>query len=310
MPIDRLFHPRAGHSMKVTGLTDLEFRVWWTVIVSADDFGLMRCSAVTVQAANDALAQQPRKRIDLALQRLIDVGLLLAFTHQERRYVCNPEWQIYQHVEYPKQTINPIPPADTLALCKPETQELFRQCFGTPSQKFRVKAPGTSQKDSGKFSEDSRKFSEDSPSGSRAREEANAKAKANGKGLAAPGEAAELGSPAERVLDAFRLHWKRAYGHECSVLISHLRHMQLEQQLAAHSEVTLMQALAAYFVTDDDYVKRQKHPLAVFLGDPLKYLAKVTAASPRDPVAETQADAEAVREILRQQDRAYGAVPR
>ncbi len=308
MPVDRFFHPRAGHSMKVASLTDFEFRVWWTYIVTADDFGIMRCSAVTIQAANDALVQQPRKRVDHALQRLVTVGLLLDFEHQERRYVCDPEWQKFQHIEYPKQTMNPMPPVETLAACHQLTQELFRQCFGRPSRKFRVKPLENSGDDPGKFSEDS-------PSGSRAREEANAKGlrlEASGKRQEASSEnETVLGDSFVRVLDAFRSLWKGAYGHECSVLTKPIHDMQLQQQIAAHSEPKMLQALAAYFSTDDKFVKNARHPLAMFVSDPMKYLAKVVQAIGRDPVAETQADAEAVREILRQQDASwYGGVKR
>jgi hypothetical protein len=33
-------------------------------------------------------------------------------------------------------------------------------------------------------------------------------------------------------------------------------------------------AMAAYFATDDAYVRKARHPLGLFLSDPTKYLAK------------------------------------
>ena len=80
--------------------------------------------------------------------------------------------------------------------------------------------------------------------------------------------------PHERVVDAFREHWKRVYGYECSLLVKPLEFMQLEQQLKGHSEAVVMKAIDAYFSTTDTYVLGAKHPLPLFLRDPLRYLAK------------------------------------
>lgn len=128
MPADRLFHPRLGHSEKVTGLSDLEFRVWATYILAADDYGVMRMSAVTIQAADDALANRAAKAIDAALKRMVTIGLLSAFDHQGRRYVYTPTWQNHQRVKHPRDTMQPAPPDDGGdGGCSPATQKLLEQ---------------------------------------------------------------------------------------------------------------------------------------------------------------------------------------
>jgi hypothetical protein len=125
MPDDRFLHRKAGHSERVNLLTDLEYRVWTQYILSADDFGVMRCSAVTIQADNDHLSYRPAKSIDRALEALIKSDLVREFTHQKRRYVYQHDWQKFQKVAYPRTTDNPKPPADALAQCDDATQRLM-----------------------------------------------------------------------------------------------------------------------------------------------------------------------------------------
>jgi hypothetical protein len=130
MPLDRLFHPRAGHSRKVTALSHLEFRVWWTYEMVADDYGVMRRSPVVLQAANDSLARISRRVVDRALDRIVEVGLLVPFGHQDAWYVCQLDWQDFQKVRYPRESHQPSPTPEVLQRCSDNTRALFQQRSG------------------------------------------------------------------------------------------------------------------------------------------------------------------------------------
>lgn len=146
MPADRFLHPRLGRDVRVSQLTDLEARVWSQgYLLCADDFGVMRCSALPIQELNDPLAKRPGRVIERYLARLVDIGLLMKFEYQERLYVCSSCWQEEQKVRYPRDTLNPVPPADILARCSEETREVFRlHCD---------RRPATLPEDSGSVSE-------------------------------------------------------------------------------------------------------------------------------------------------------------
>lgn len=121
MAEDRFLHPALGHSDKVNLLTDLEFRVWIQYLLTADDFGVMRFSAVTVQSASDALSVRSGRMIQRCLERLVDVGLLVDFEHQKRKYLCQLDWAEKQPMRFPRSTTNPPPPLPILSRSKEET---------------------------------------------------------------------------------------------------------------------------------------------------------------------------------------------
>lgn len=125
MPADRLFHPRLGHSKKVSSLSHLGARVWTQYILSSDDFGVMVFSALRVQADNMALAKEPQDVVNLALSQIVSAGLVGAFEHQGVQYLFQRDWQDFQKVEYPRVTFLPKPPADLLKTCTPKTRGLF-----------------------------------------------------------------------------------------------------------------------------------------------------------------------------------------
>jgi hypothetical protein len=132
MPDDRLIHKRMGRSQKVSGLTDLEFRVWLQYELSADDYGVMRFAALSVQADNAALETRTKSAILRALEALVTIGLVLRFEHQGQTYICQHDWQNFQRVRYPRPTMHPIPPPAVLTKCTPETRDLFLRRPGNP----------------------------------------------------------------------------------------------------------------------------------------------------------------------------------
>lgn len=150
VPDDRFIHRRCGHSEKVSGLTDFEFRVWTQYLMSADDFGVMRSSAVTLQADNDSLNERPAKAVQKALDALVKVGLVREFAHQSRTYLFQNDWQSWQKVSYPRKTNQPKPPAELIDACDRHTQLLFDLHPGGNRKKFSLGSSvvsGTNQED-------------------------------------------------------------------------------------------------------------------------------------------------------------------
>ena len=145
MPADRLTHPRIGRSRKVTALTDLEFRVWDTYRWVADDFGVMPKSAVTLRGENDALRDQHTDaEVAAALQRLIDVDLIVEFDHQGAPFVCSLTWNEHQKITYPRQTHLPAPPPQLIDRMEVTERKVFRKFhkFFKKSRASRARAGG------------------------------------------------------------------------------------------------------------------------------------------------------------------------
>lgn len=136
MPVERILHPRAGDSNKVNRLDDFQYRVWTQYMLCADDFGVMPFSAPMLQGANRRLDSEPREVVQAAFQAVADIKLVLTFNHQGRPYVCDPTWQKWQKIRYPRKPEHPCPPIDTIALFNRETFELFRDCHDNFPETF------------------------------------------------------------------------------------------------------------------------------------------------------------------------------
>jgi hypothetical protein len=136
MPDDRMFHKRLGHSEKIGKLTDFEFIVWGAYVLSSDDFGVMRFSAVTLQADHDRLLKRPQKVVQRALDTVRDVRLIETFEHQGRTHCASHDWQNHQRVKHPRQTINPKPPSAMLETFTPPTRALFLDWPGKTTKKL------------------------------------------------------------------------------------------------------------------------------------------------------------------------------
>ncbi len=181
-------------------LTDLEYRVWTQYILSADDFGVMRATAVKLQADNDALAVRPPKVIQRCLDALVVCGLLSEFDHQNHRFVYQEDWQDFQKVTWPTKTINPPVPEGLLATCSSPTKVLFEAHPGG-----RKVPPKNSQSSSEVLKDNSESSSEQlSPT----REWLTAKA--NGKRLMANGSEGGAGETVPP-MDQWFLDLKAAY---------------------------------------------------------------------------------------------------
>lgn len=258
MPADRFIHPRLGHSDKVNLLTDLEFRVWVQYLLSADDFGVMRRSAVTLQADNDHLANRPKKVIERCLATIVERGLLVPFEHQGRSYVCQRDWHDWQHIGYPRTTIQPIPPADVLGKCSPKTQGLFSR----HPLAFHNDLPKVSQIVAESSPRVSEAVSEFSPP-SRAREMANGKRlMANGSEKKGGDEIAQrAGALLERYADWYALHRN---GARLRLLRNALEFQEACSLCGLWDDARLEKLARIVLTTDDPYVAGTDRSFKIF----------------------------------------------
>ncbi len=121
----RLLHKCVGNGDRTDRLSDFEYIVWQQYLLSADDFGIMRCSAPVLQGQSRRLEKRPTRHVQKALERAIAVALVEAFDHQDQRYVCQLDWQDYQKIRFPSKTTNPLPPLEIYRRCSEVTQQLY-----------------------------------------------------------------------------------------------------------------------------------------------------------------------------------------
>lgn len=139
----RLIHKKGSHGERIKALSHLEFRVWTQFLLSADDFGVMRASISVLQADNPRLEMEPTRKLKAAMSVVARSGLVQTFTHQGVSFWWQPDWQDFQQIRYPRESVNPLPPVESLALASVRTLKLFE-----------IRA-GQTQEDCGKVSETS-----------------------------------------------------------------------------------------------------------------------------------------------------------
>lgn len=202
MPADRFLHKRAGHGERSGSLTHLEWRVWTVYLLAADDFGVMWCDPAPLATASPELGSETPRALRAALERLVNVGLCARFTHQGKTYIYQRDWNRWQKVTWPAETLHPKPPADFLEACDSETQRLFSAHPGGRKSPTKVEW------------ESSRSTSEVLPKNSEitfpSRE--MAKAKANGYGSSSEGGAGETVGRGDWLWAQWRLGLQRTRG--------------------------------------------------------------------------------------------------
>ena len=127
MPDYRKLHNGHGNSQKLGDISDFEFRVWNQIRASADDFGVCPLSPPKLQGDNRRLAKEPALKVQKAILRLIEVELIVPFNHQGQTYLCQLNWQDFEDIRYPRQSLHPVPSAEIFPLLSEKTSELFRE---------------------------------------------------------------------------------------------------------------------------------------------------------------------------------------
>jgi hypothetical protein len=155
MPDYRKLYNSAGHSEKVSRLTDFEFRVWIQMRASADDFGVGPMIPGKLQGDNRSLARQSPKAVSKEMEEVVAIGLVELFDHQGQSYYFQPDWQDRETVTYPKRSVYPYPPATRISVRTSELIQLAEESLAKKREKkFQKHSPENSQtilKESGDY---------------------------------------------------------------------------------------------------------------------------------------------------------------
>ena len=90
------------------------------------------------------------------------------------------------------------------------------------------------------------------------------------------------------LFDDYRARWSALYHLPCSLHLSVLDFGKLGEARQVCSDEQMAEALAGYFATTDRYVLARRHPLALFLANPMRYMP-LPAETQRELALKTQA---------------------
>jgi hypothetical protein len=92
-----------------------------------------------------------------------------------------------------------------------------------------------------------------------------------------------------QVFDTYRALWAEKYGVPCALILSPLDFGKLGTHLREH-HLTVDQlegALEGYFLTDNPLVVKRRHPLGLFLANPMQYAPRVVVGGYAYPCPHT-----------------------